>query len=196
MLHYVVFTAFHRNRFTKQYLIDIFKWYYHGNTWYSVLCNYIFICKFMRRLVLYNEVSLCIVRVKHFLFYHYYSIYYMVQLGKSSIISILFIDICTKEFFNIQIQYNDQILTYIILMFLYCALLCYIPPTLCKHNTIHVSRYRCNIIKQSRLIHSSGPETFKKSKPKKLVKSNKSISRIFLTKFYFLQFQKWPKINF
>jgi len=32
---------------------------------------------------------------------------------------------------------------------------------------------------------------------KKLVKSNKSISRkIFLTKFHFLQFQKWPKINY
>ena len=43
-----------------------------------------------------------------------------------------------------------------------------------------------------------GPENLKKSRPKKLVKSNKSISR----KFYFdqipffLQFQKWPKINF
>ena len=32
---------------------------------------------------------------------------------------------------------------------------------------------------------------------KNLVKSNKSISRNFiLTKFHFLQFQKWPKINF
>ena len=32
---------------------------------------------------------------------------------------------------------------------------------------------------------------------KKLVKYNKSISRrIFLTKFHFLRFQKWPKINF
>ena len=32
---------------------------------------------------------------------------------------------------------------------------------------------------------------------KKLVKSNKSISQIiFLTKCHFLQFQKWPKINF
>ena len=38
---------------------------------------------------------------------------------------------------------------------------------------------------------------FKKVKDKKLVKSNKSISRNFiLTKFHFLQFQKWPKINF
>ena len=34
-------------------------------------------------------------------------------------------------------------------------------------------------------------------KAKKLMKSNESISRlIFLTKFYFLQFQKWPKLNF
>ena len=37
----------------------------------------------------------------------------------------------------------------------------------------------------------------KKSRPKKLVNSNKSISRKnFLTNFHFLQFQKWPKINF
>ena len=35
------------------------------------------------------------------------------------------------------------------------------------------------------------------SRPKKLAKSNKSISRkFFLTKFHFLLFQKWPKINF
>ena len=47
------------------------------------------------------------------------------------------------------------------------------------------------------LIPHSEPENLKKSRPKKLVKSNKSISRkIFLTKFHFLQFQKWPKINF
>ena len=45
-------------------------------------------------------------------------------------------------------------------------------------------------------IHS-GPENLKKSRPKILVKSNNSISRKkFLTKFHFLQFQKWPKINF
>ena len=37
----------------------------------------------------------------------------------------------------------------------------------------------------------------KKSRPKKVVKSNKSISRKnILTKFHFLQFQKWPKIDF
>ena len=43
----------------------------------------------------------------------------------------------------------------------------------------------------------SGPENLKKSRPKKFVKSNRSISWIiFLTKFHFLQFQKWPKINF
>ena len=41
-----------------------------------------------------------------------------------------------------------------------------------------------------------GPENLKKYRPEKLVKSNKSISRKFLTKFHFLQFQKWPKINF
>ena len=43
----------------------------------------------------------------------------------------------------------------------------------------------------------SGPENLKKSRPKKLVKSNKSISeKIFLAKFHFLRFQKWPKIYF
>ena len=43
----------------------------------------------------------------------------------------------------------------------------------------------------------SGPENLKKSRPKKLVKSNKSISRKnFLAKFHFLQLQKWPKIIF
>ena len=44
------------------------------------------------------------------------------------------------------------------------------------------------------------PENLKKvqaKKKKKLVKSNKSISRNnFLTKFHFLPFVKWPKINF
>ena len=39
--------------------------------------------------------------------------------------------------------------------------------------------------------YHSGPENFKKSRPKKLVKSNKSISQTnFLTKFHFLQVQK------
>ena len=43
----------------------------------------------------------------------------------------------------------------------------------------------------------SGTEKLKKSRPKKLMKSNKSISRnIFFTKFHFLQYQKWPNINF
>ena len=42
-----------------------------------------------------------------------------------------------------------------------------------------------------------GPENLKKSRLKKLVKSMKSISRkIFLSKFHFLQFQKWANINF
>ena len=40
-------------------------------------------------------------------------------------------------------------------------------------------------------------QKIKNSRPKKLVKSIKSISRrkFFLTKFHFLQFQKWSKIN-
>ena len=42
----------------------------------------------------------------------------------------------------------------------------------------------------------SGPENLKKSKPKKLLKSNKAISWNFPPKFNFLLFQKWPKINF
>ena len=43
----------------------------------------------------------------------------------------------------------------------------------------------------------SGTENLKKARPKKLVKSTKSISRkFFLTKIHFLQFQKGPKINF
>ena len=36
----------------------------------------------------------------------------------------------------------------------------------------------------------SGPENFKKSRPKKLMKSNKSISQKKLAKFHFLQFRK------
>ena len=47
------------------------------------------------------------------------------------------------------------------------------------------------------LINAQWARKLKKSWPKKLVKSNKSISREnFLAKFHFLQFQKWPKINF
>ena len=43
-----------------------------------------------------------------------------------------------------------------------------------------------------------GPENLKKSSPKKLVKSNKSISqkKFFDQNPFFLQFQKWSKINF
>ena len=49
----------------------------------------------------------------------------------------------------------------------------------------------------SYILDHNGAENFKKSRPKKLVKSNKSISRKnSLNKFHFLQFQKWPKINF
>ena len=38
----------------------------------------------------------------------------------------------------------------------------------------------------------NGPENLKKSRPKKLVKSNKSIhfTKFYLTKFHFFQFQK------
>ena len=47
------------------------------------------------------------------------------------------------------------------------------------------------------ILYHRGPENLKTSRPKHLVKWNKSISRtIFLTKFHFLQFHKWPKINF
>ena len=48
------------------------------------------------------------------------------------------------------------------------------------------------------LYHTQRARKFKKVQAKKkLVKSNKSISRkIFLIKFHFLQFQKWPKISF
>ena len=43
------------------------------------------------------------------------------------------------------------------------------------------------------VCHHCGPENLKKSRTKKRVKSNKSISqKFFLTKFHFLQFQKWP----
>ena len=47
------------------------------------------------------------------------------------------------------------------------------------------------------MISNNGPGNLKKYSPKKLLKSNKSIIQNFiLTKFNFLQFQKWPKINF
>ena len=55
----------------------------------------------------------------------------------------------------------------------------------------HYTKWICNQVE----VHS-GPKILKKSRPIKLIKSNKSISRIFFTKFHFLQFQKWPKINF
>ena len=44
-----------------------------------------------------------------------------------------------------------------------------------------------------RLLTHSGPENLKKSRSKKLMKSNNSISR---KKLHFLQFQKWTNINF
>ena len=53
-----------------------------------------------------------------------------------------------------------------------------------------------NVNKEKWWIHKQtahrGPENLKKSMPKKLVKSNESISgNFFLTKFHFLQFQKY-----
>ena len=46
------------------------------------------------------------------------------------------------------------------------------------------------------ILLASWPENLKKSRSKKLVNRNKSISRFFLAKFHFLQFQKWTKMNF
>ena len=47
------------------------------------------------------------------------------------------------------------------------------------------------------VYHSVGQKIKKKVQTKKLVKSYKSISqKNFFFKFHFLQFQKWPKINF
>ena len=46
------------------------------------------------------------------------------------------------------------------------------------------------------LLDHSRPENFKKSRPKQLMKSNKSISRIFFNQIPFLLYQKRPKINF
>ena len=49
---------------------------------------------------------------------------------------------------------------------------------------------------KSYILNHNEPE-IKMSRSKKLVKSNKSISRKkILAKFHFLLFQKWPKINF
>ena len=57
---------------------------------------------------------------------------------------------------------------------------------------------RASVPGKNTMIHRTmGLKIYKKSSPKKLVKSNKSISRKeFLAKIRFLQFQKWPKINF
>ena len=56
---------------------------------------------------------------------------------------------------------------------------------------------RRNITSVCYLKMHSVPENLKKSRSKKLVKTNKSTSRKnFLTKIHFLRFQKWPKINF
>ena len=67
----------------------------------------------------------------------------------------------------------------------------------CLHHSLYVWDLWSRMLKRIYLESHSGPEYLKKSRPKNLVKSNKSISRNFiLTKFHFLQFQKWPKINF
>ena len=64
----------------------------------------------------------------------------------------------------------------------------------CSLPSIYFWRGVCNICWY---LLNSRPENLKKSRPKRVVKSNKSISRkFFLTKFHILQFQKWPKINF
>ena len=71
-------------------------------------------------------------------------------------------------------------------------------PCIEKNCTIRIIGQYSTIITYCLICLHSGPENLKESRPKKLVKSNKSISRkkIFLTKIHFLQFQKWPKINF
>ena len=59
------------------------------------------------------------------------------------------------------------------------------------------SDFRALCMCGTRCHDSQWARKLKKSRAKKLVKSNKSISqKNFLTKFHFLQFQKWPKMNF
>ena len=68
-----------------------------------------------------------------------------------------------------------------------------------KNNTelsFKSSNYKYGYYQSRHSFLHSGPENLKIPGQKKFVKSNKSISRkIHLTKFHFLQFQKWPKIN-
>ena len=65
--------------------------------------------------------------------------------------------------------------------------------------TLHLwIRIEGTSISNSFYVYHSGPENLKKTRPKNSWNQiRKSIWRNFiLTKFHFLQFQKWPKINF
>ena len=70
--------------------------------------------------------------------------------------------------------------------------------TWCSRFKIRLKFIICKFVSILELLQiHSGPENLKKIQAKKLVESNESISRIiFSSKFHFLQFQKWPKINF
>ena len=72
------------------------------------------------------------------------------------------------------------------------------PEKVIPENTWNPTPWTRKLASFSKAIKKSysGPENLNKSKPKKLVKSNKSISQFFLTKFHFLPFQKWQTINF
>ena len=69
------------------------------------------------------------------------------------------------------------------------------PHTSKKKTLYHFHRKK--IVKNHFPLPHSGQENLKQSRPKKLVTLNKSISRIFLwSKYHFLHFQKWSKINY
>ena len=64
-------------------------------------------------------------------------------------------------------------------------------------NKCNINVSKKSIYLQDTYFKSQWARKLKKVQDKKLVKSNKSTSRkFFLTKFHFLQFQKWPKITF
>ena len=70
------------------------------------------------------------------------------------------------------------------------------PPPLFQQKS---QQQQCRVCSEKSRFASSHSRArkLKKAPAKQLVKSNKSISqKTFLTKFHFLQFQKWPKINF
>ena len=71
------------------------------------------------------------------------------------------------------------------------------PQVVRLYNLLYVTEYIKAISNEkSELMFCKFSKAKKSPGNKKLVKSNKLISRIiFLTKFHFLQFQKWPKIN-